>query len=1252
MLALLALVMILVLAVLEIGVSSTKQSSAVASISEVEDLERLPAQIIISQLQRATMHSTAPDGEPLTWASQPGMIRVFGTRLPKNMDRPPVQMHYRLYSAPAMNTPALDLATEAATMSQWAEQPAAFVDLNQPAINSHTTKPELAYPVADARALSHMDGYALRGAVPGVSDSHPLPMPAAWIYVLRDGRLVVPESGDGVRVKFAAGAVTKDSPVIGRIAFWTDDESCKLNLNTASEPRPWDMPAANTLTERGYALHVPATGEHFADSTHPAFTSLSVVMKHFGGGHTGNVQWPPPEPADPLDPNLSAWWDKYLQCYQSLIPHGAVLSGTTKQERHFASVDEFYFAPDRKRNGLGAGFAMSGRDLAQSNFVLTTHSGAPELNPFGQPKIALWMMPKDKAQRSEDDRRLNTCSALDADHPFMFQRAANWTGPTNQGSSQSMTADWSEVPRNRELYAWLQSQTDRPLPGVGASFASKYGTKSRDQILTSMLDMLRWSTNTASYLPPAPGAVNQPGLAEQSALPLVPVMDAKAEEGGTRGFGRFPTITEVALVLAFTDVERINGKPRDDNNDGICDRATKLRAFMVVNPCVVASGAPVSPAWSVRIRALQHFTIGPGIGLLLPGGNVRNRCALSSSLPLGGGSAWGGNTSPYACFISQFTQDNGTPKLIGNRTDPNRDFPFISSNDVSLPADLGRPGTTIKFKGGSIIVDLMDPDAPGGSGPQPNDAIHSVQMLFPETQEISGKDMELPVPSLRVEDFKDGPRSLDDRFKPLMVAGEWRLPVIQRGDIVRSMILNPDGPTHGDVRLLAARRTWLFNAAGEDTKVFVKHPDYAPPGMPIEQTRPIAQSLRDGRYAATGQYGAPDVQATSETAGLLLPGIKFASNATPAVPLGLKGAKQIAVGSDPGGRLGDWESGPGVYEDGPLINRLSLQPGACLTREATTAAPASRPFSAVNFGALPSGLFGDAADATSRPWQTLLFCPNPAGRVSSASGRGRYDETAHDHFGFATPQDHLWLEFFWNPATGPWPMSANFASEGKVNMNYQVLPWTWLRRATAMHGALQGVRMAAISTNSLTSETGSAKGGGAGAPQAQEFRYAVDADKTLAAFDRRFAANDIFRTPSEICEMFLVPKRISGHDYGDASDPEKFNANDMTAWWQDFAATGDNLREAPYAQLCSRLCTQSNVYRVHYRVQLLKKSRSTPPEEWDEDRDNVVAERRGSHVIERRLGQSPTADPATNAGAPSLHEQQTISIVAREVFHP
>ena len=134
--------------------------------------------------------------------------------------------------------------------------------------------------------------------------------------------------------------------------------------------------------------------------------------------------------------------------------------------------------------------------------------------------------------------------------------------------------------------------------------------------------------------------------------------------------------------------------------------------------------------------------------------------------------------------------------------------------------------------------------------------------------------------------------------------------------------------------------------------------------------------------------------------------------------------------------------------------------------------------------------------------------------------------------------------------------------------------------------------------------------------------------------------------------MFLVPKRISGHDYGDASDPEKFNANDMTAWWQDFAATGDNLREAPYAQLCSRLCTQSNVYRVHYRVQLLKKSRSSPPDEWDEDRDSVVAERRGSNVIERRLGPSPAADPATNAGAPSLHEQQTISIVAREVFHP
>ena len=96
------------------------------------------------------------------------------------------------------------------------------------------------------------------------------------------------------------------------------------------------------------------------------------------------------------------------------------------------------------------------------------------------------------------------------------------------------------------------------------------------------------------------------------------------------------------------------------------------------------------------------------------------------------------------------------------------------------------------------------------------------------------------------------------------------------------------------------------------------------------------------------------------------------------------------------------------------------------------------------------------------------------------------------------------------------------------------------------------------------------------------------------------------------------------------------------------------MREAPYAQIYPRLCTQSNVYRVHYRVQLLKKSRTTKPEEWDEESDHITIERRGSCVIERHLAKTSASlpDPATDVDAPSLHAQQTFHIVAQEAFRP
>jgi hypothetical protein len=73
--------------------------------------------------------------------------------------------------------------------------------------------------------------------------------------------------------------------------------------------------------------------------------------------------------------------------------------------------------------------------------------------------------------------------------------------------------------------------------------------------------------------------------------------------------------------------------------------------------------------------------------------------------------------------------------------------------------------------------------------------------------------------------------------------------------------------------------------------------------------------------------------------------------------------------------------------------------------------------------------------------------------------------------------------------------------------------------------------------------------------------------------------------------------------------------------------TGDNTKERTYANVYQKVTTQSNTFRVHYRVQSIRKARSVNPTSFDPAADTVASEQRGSVLIERRI------DP-TNPGIP------------------
>ncbi|MEZ0386732.1 MAG: Verru/Chthon cassette protein A, partial [Verrucomicrobium sp.] len=178
-----------------------------------------------------------------------------------------------------------------------------------------------------------------------------------------------------------------------------------------------------------------------------------------------------------------------------------------------------------------------------------------------------------------------------------------------------------------------------------------------------------------------------------------------------------------------------------------------------------------------------------------------------------------------------------------------------------------------------------------------------------------------------------------------------------------------------------------------------------------------------------------------------------------------------------------------------------------------------------------------------------------------------------------------------------------------------------------------------------------------------ELHYAVDSDQTLVGFKNRFKTGDIFRSASEICEIFLVPRRLNGKTYAPDALTPPLSYEDMTKWWNGdlnkldaMELTGDNSREAPYNHLYPRLTTKSNTFTVHYRMQTLKKARSSAVTDWVEGNDTVASEYRGSTTLERYLdpNEAQLANAMVGAGSfkYSWDTYYRIRIIQRKQFTP
>lgn len=1170
------LISAMILAFLSSVSTELKSSKMHADVSNVRLLAETTVNLVTAQIKESTRGRDSGGGR-VVWASQPGMIRTF------SINGSPSRWH-KLYSSDTMTgfgTPGSDLPP-----SSWDTDTGIFTDLNEPLLGRNPILSHLAEGKVSGFAIDQTDS-----AVSGKTNS--IPMPVRWIYILQDGSLISPTgSGSAASVTGA----TAENPISARIAFWTDDETCKVNLNTASEGSFWDTPLVfSTYEKQQLANFQPAQKEFQRYAGHPATTSLSPVLGH---------------------------WLPVTASYSSLLPYykiaprtkeGGSEAGTkiatapiifsgTDSERLYATVDELQFDPNRQ-DLPSAGVPIDASAVDQLRFFLTVNSRAPDVNLFNKPRVVIWPVHETDSStyRTVFDRLIAFCGTIGG-RPFYFQRK-NSNSPTED---LPVAVSTSGLGRNRALINYLKKLTDEDIPGFGGNFATKYGAD-RDQLLTSIFDYIR-STNLIDTNNDMPGfqPFTPKGVSETAGTPgggqVVPIHDSTTD---TRGFGRFPTVSEAAFLFYATG----------DNSTDSTIPAGQMQVRAVFLPEMFTP----SLGW---VTEYNHFKIRvEGLEALSWAAiDTTNSEGPSTSMGFPGPSDYEVKLSAGQTLTRMYAGNKGFRLFHHNKnfgtTGTGTSFPNISGpklmytgpNSTTTP-----PGTKFKFSGGNVTIKILDSTGsvelqsitmafPSGIFPVPR--------LTPDGSSLANGGINLRKFSTSTKDDGTSSPTPYGRFRYFGSSdpvSEVKICWITQWDTVRSVMA-----ADGDFRLIAGRRTIV-----PADNLFTTLPSYN------SDTTAMSHSLQEsasfplygatrGKLVANAAYFRSDSNAnptTVNTISLSGSAINTSSGMKTTiwdmdipysgVALGKHGA---ASSSD---LPGDWDNGIADIKDGPYINKPDE---GTQFRVSSSDPPYFRPsnyrdvFSATFFSPnrqIPSaGMFGSLPSGVKAnlPWQTLLFRPTPVG-----------------HPGLNSPRDHLLLDLFHMPVVEPYAISEPLSTAGRINMNYRIEPFSYITRDTGLRAVLAKERILAVpvAVAAAYKDNGTPPVN----PTPADLRMDLDLDETLKGFEERFNTNDLFRSPSEICTIHLVPK---GQTYAG-----------MNAFWNNYPLTGDNAREKPYTNIYPRLTTQSNTYLVHYRVQILKKSKtriSSAPTQFDTTQgDQIASELRGSSSIERYVD---PADPA------------------------
>ncbi len=1283
--------------------------------------------LVIGQIRDATTSTN----EKVTWSSQPGAIRTYsGTQstaptgvLPLGATYYPYNSGaddfvFRLYSADSLRSSAsaysTELANEVKVIEQWDRKAptADYVDLNEPILSPRfdldatgkTFEPR--YPIIDPRAALDRNNAlapAGRGVVNGFDakltfDANSklasatgtstqkvpyLPLPVKWLYVLRDGTIG------------AASLATSSNPIVGRTAFWVDDESCKLNINTASEGTFWDSPMAGSEPETGVlngsggklsssarslslAASQPARGEYQRYPGHPATTCLSPALGWLWG-LTG---------ATSIYPQNTVYRDFKEDIYKTspFTPDGRYTSkgGTFNTDpdssplkappfvaatKHlYASVDEMMFQSVRV-NPKGDSVpnpTLTPEALEKSRFFLTANSRAPEVNLFGRPRVTLWPIAENPDLRTPFDDLFAFTSTLGSG------TSSNGYFLTRADAKNDMY-DY-KIPQNIKMYEYLQWLTGKgpsgavapEVPGFGGRFSTKYGDDC-DQLLTETFDYMRsvnlvdtGTTGRAGkqFAPYTPRYYKTGVLDSYSRIArsvdwsgqVTPLkVPASGSHKETMGLGRFVSITEAALIFYRTSTQAaIAGStkpalPALVNNYAqvmecvlAFEMGTTMPGFPAIRPTYYTKVIPIR---ATKVTVLDGATPYQGTldkDILLVGQAGQNQKYINIAnvsahevtmgrayLPsLGFTSAmhffpehrdstrptefWSGNASNPDADPKRNTSFTCRPKIFekGNSSYTRGDaagsfgstvsrYPYVSE---PIPIPIGKPYTLTIVDGGAYDVEIWAGESPDDvrSGTTPVQVVHL---------DFGATNTSINVAAVT------GDSTFRNRFDGSL-DGSWDC--LRADDIVRSIeYVGPaaaDSRMAGDLRMAAAIRD-------------VPSSYFRPTGGLAEYNKPSNMLV----HALTCSWSRPMSQGYRGN-GALARGGNSRTDKPVVLPQGIDGVTRADGGA------GDWDRGFSKhldhggagnkvdegnvkfdYNDGTASGKMPYFRGRGIEETGQSFFSPNRQLpSAVMLGSLPTGV------KAGKPWQTLLFHPDR--------------ETGFTHPGVKSPPDHLWLDLFAMPVVEPYALGEPFSGAGKVNMNYVIAPFgyakgesgninttspvprSYVRRDTALRGALKSTFIMAVPTT--TSGGGHDEQPAGPPPINKQFRFPIDLDRTIDELEIRMndqrkglasRSQTLFRSASEICDIDLCPQDNPISNY--------------STFWAANAQTGDNMRERPYAHIYPRLTTKSNIFQVHMICQAIGKSEgaNTDPKVFDPKRDRVLAEYRGSAMIERYI---------------------------------